>query len=144
MHNADWLPTFTSEIGTETMPHRVWKHRCRNQDYDVWMGRPICDSCGQHGEFDGWMYGRVEAMCAYQRRTGLKPIGPHRKYAAELFGMYMWQCEECSGRGIVAMDEGDTYQVCVVCDGACSIFNGDDETKRHIQSLVLQAFPDAM
>jgi len=58
------------------MPHRVWKHRCTESGSEAVTGVEVCPDCKRRGDSDGWKYSMIEAMGAYQERTGLKPIGP--------------------------------------------------------------------
>ena len=125
------------------MPHRVWKHRCSSNQNEVLIAKPVCPACHEHGEYDGWSYSRIEAMSAYRRRTGLKPIGPHRNYADALFNLYLLRCEGCGGRGVVDVAGGSGCSKCLVCEGECYIFIGDRWTKQLIQHLVLKVFPKA-
>jgi hypothetical protein len=56
------------------------------------MGTPLCSRCGGPGEYDGWHYRMDEAMASYQSLYGLKPIGPHRRMADELFNEVKVKC----------------------------------------------------
>ena len=94
------------------MPNRSYRHACSHGR----VGMKVCPTCGDSGVYDGWEYSMVETMCAYVRRYGLNPVGPHRKYANELFENAYWPCLRCSGRGnLISPDE--CYRRCSRCHG---------------------------
>lgn len=53
-----------------------------------------------------------EAMARYQTVYGLKPIGPHRKLADELFGGVSTECEACGGGGVVGQADWRRRDTC--------------------------------
>ena len=94
------------------MPNKRYLHGC---DHGL-DGAEVCPTCGDSGAYDGWGYSIVEMMCAYARRYGLQPTGPHHKYAEELFKNAFWPCLRCSGRGnLISPDE--RYRECPSCHG---------------------------
>jgi len=107
------------------------------------MGSPVCRSCGQHGEYDGWYYTTHEAMARYQSRYGLKPIGPHRQMADDLFADTTVECEQCQGRGLRDIGAGETYAVCQRCGGFGRFFSRSREAIHRLRQKVLDAYPDA-
>jgi hypothetical protein len=54
-------------------------------------------------------------MGAYQRATGLKPIGVHRPAADKLLKGVSYRCVQCSGEGYVEVRSAWIW--CEVCGG---------------------------
>ena len=125
------------------MPHRIWKHQCMGEDHFVRLGREQCDTCGAIGQYDGWGYNRIEAMGAYQRRTGMKPLGPHRVFTDELLSPLMRSCEICSGRGLIPIEEEGACCYCPACEGTKVLRNVSDEVFEEARQKVLKEYPDA-
>jgi hypothetical protein len=107
------------------------------------MGTPFCRRCGGPGEYDGWHYRMHEAMARYQSLYGLKPIGPHRRMADELFNDVKVKCEACGGRGLRDVNGGASWEHCGVCRGLGILFTGPATEIAEIRSRVLDVFPDA-
>ena len=63
-----------------------------------------------------------EAMARYQTLYGLKPIGAHRRLADELFNDVEIQCEACGGRGLRDVNNGASWERCVICRGLGILF----------------------
>ena len=110
----------------------------------ILLGHVTCDECGQAGEYDGPQYSMIEAIGAYQRRTGLKAVGLHRKMADELFHQRFVACAGCHGQGLIDYHHGVGYIVCGNCHGNGYIFNGSKEEWQDIREQVLGSFPDAI
>jgi hypothetical protein len=74
---------------------------------------------------------------------GLKPIGPHRPLADELFEGTTRPCETCQGKGLidVALDEG--YRTCSVCSSLGYMFTRSTDEISAIRQRVLEEFPEA-
>lgn len=125
------------------MPQKMWRPRCQCSPRIAGMGSPNCRECGQPGAFDGWHLGMIEAMGAYQKQTGLKPIGPHRPLADELFHNRSEPCRTCHGRGVLDVDEGRTWKECPDCQGIGCLFKGTQQQFLEIRSRILSQFPNA-
>ena len=57
----------------------------------------------------------IERMGAYQRATGLKPIGVHRPAADKLLKGVSHRCVQCGGQGYVEVRSAWIW--CEVCNG---------------------------
>jgi len=57
----------------------------------------------------------IERMGAYQRATGLKPIGVHRPAADKLLKGVSHRCVQCGGQGYVEVRRAWIW--CEVCGG---------------------------
>jgi len=57
----------------------------------------------------------IERMGAYQRATGLKPIGVHRPAADKLLKGVSHRCVQCGGQGYVEVRSAWIW--CEVCGG---------------------------
>jgi hypothetical protein len=125
------------------MPHRIWKHQCTNNDYFIWLGLEQCETCGKFGEYDGWGYNMVEAMGAYQRRTGMKPLGPHRALTDEFLSPLMRSCEICNGMGLIPIEEEGTCCYCPACKGTKVLRTVSDEVFEVARQQVLKEYPEA-
>jgi hypothetical protein len=123
------------------MPHRVWKHHCKESDSEVLLGVEVCPDCNYCGIYDGWHYSMFEAMGAYQQRTGLKPIGPHRGLADQLLDPLFSLCQDCNGRGV--LEDRDRWRLCPGCDGAIATLVADHRAVSDALRKILEAFPNA-
>lgn len=104
---------------------------------------PTCPSCGQPGQYDGWHYGMYEAMSVYQNMYGLKPIGPHRRLADELFANTSVACLTCAGKGLLDVSAGDAWIPCPDCRGMGYVWKSTSGEVKALRRQVLEAFPDA-
>src|SRR5262245_26661784 len=125
------------------MPHRVWKHQCKKGGPVVWQGTDVCEDCGRRGIPAGWSRSIFEMMGAYQRRTGLKPIGPHRPLADELLGRLTRRCQACASQGLLDAAQGEGWRDCPACDGLGAYLVGTAAEIAEAQRRILEAFPDA-
>ena len=57
----------------------------------------------------------IERMCAYQRTTGLRPIGLHRRTADRLLRSVSQHCVHCGGDG--HRPAGASWLWCQACGG---------------------------
>jgi hypothetical protein len=92
------------------MPHQSWKHTCPKTGSTSWSGNPVCRTCGEPGEYDGWRRGMHEAMAVYQTFYRLKPLGRHRRMADDLFTPMRATCEACKGQGLRDVFEGAAWR----------------------------------
>ena len=67
------------------MPRREWKHKCLKDGTEHSTGIPNNCSCGGTFEYEGWHHTSSEAKYWYQKKYGVKIIGPHRPYLHEIF-----------------------------------------------------------
>jgi hypothetical protein len=125
------------------MPHRVWKHKCRVTPGLVGLATEKCEDCGEDGVYDGWDYSVVEHMCAYARRTGLAPLGPHRELAHLLLDDVLSPCEECQGRGVLDIQGGKSWRECPKCNGARCVRTVSEGAFGERVAMVLAAYPEA-
>lgn len=125
------------------MPQQMWRPTCQCNPRICGMGSPNCRNCGQPGQYDGWHKGMHEAMWAYTKRTGLTPIGPHRRLAGELFKDRFVLCRTCDGHGVLDADDGRTWKECPDCHGLCCFFRGTMREFLEIRSRILKQFPKA-
>ena len=63
----------------------------------------------------GYGPGMIEKMSAYQRTTGLKPVGVHRSTADKLLKGVSRRCVHCGGQGYVEVRAAWIW--CEVCGG---------------------------
>ncbi len=84
-----------------------------------------------------------EAMARYQSRYGLKPVGPHRRMADELFESASVECEACQGRGLHDAGASADYEICPTCSGFGWFFARSHEEIQQLRQRILDAFPDA-
>ncbi len=126
------------------MPNKKWKHHCPNRGgAEITLGKEVCDDCGQRGEFAGWGHSMVEAMGAYQRRTGLKPIGPHRSLADKILAGHYKPCPTCHGSGLVEDADGENAHWCPMCQGKEYLFDGTPEEETALMDEIRKEYPDA-
>lgn len=123
------------------MPHRVWTHRCSEDDNGRTLNKPVCERCGGDGTFAGWSYGMYEAMGRYQTFYRLKPVGPHRPMADELFRDLSVPCEACDGRGLLDHPRG--CACCPSCRGLARQLTVPEEVVESLRARVLEEYPDA-
>jgi hypothetical protein len=127
----------------EFMPHPTWHHYCTACRADVWLGRELCSECGVRGDFDGWRFGMIEQMAAYQRRTGFKPIGAHGTLVALLLTSLLRQCDCCGGRGLVDATS-DHWRTCPECDGLGDMWTVGDGFVEATRRRIAAEYPDAV
>jgi len=125
------------------VPQRFWKHFCPNYNCETSTGSAVCCSCGQKGEYVGWGYSIIEAMAAYQQRTGLKPAGPHRTMADELLGPLFRVCDVCGGKELLTIAGGSDWKDCPACAGNCCVPTASKAAWEEARRQVLCIFPDA-
>jgi len=125
------------------MPAKMWKFHCGCQSESVLLAVPNCDRCGAPGECDGWHLLMMDAMAAYQKVYGLKPIGSHRDYARTVMCPLFRLCEVCSGRGVLALPGEDACCRCPLCDGTLRVSNVSRKHVLRARQQVLAVFPDA-
>ena len=125
------------------MPQQMWTHTCPGSASPHWMGSPDCHSCGGQGEYDGWHPRMHEAMAQYQTRYRLKPIGPHRRMADELFASVGAKCQACGGRGLVDTLGGRGWLLCKACRGLGATLTKPMEDIEALRQRVLAVHPKA-
>jgi DnaJ-class molecular chaperone len=125
------------------MPRKMWKHVCTGSTAEMWEGVPVCTTCGQAGQYDGWHYNVHEVRLAYQDSTGLKPAGDHRPLADELLTPYREPCQTCQGKGVLDSADGASYTYCPDCHGDCVVWTCSPEEKARLIRQITDAFPDA-
>lgn len=125
------------------MPQKFWNYSCCKSGRRAAGGMPTCPSCGQPGQYDGWHYGMYETMSVYQNMYGLKPIGPHRRLADELFADVSVACLTCAGRGLLDVSGGEAWIQCSDCRGMGFIWKSTSEEVKALRRQVLEDFPDA-
>lgn len=123
------------------MNQKMWRAVCECFSKANLMVSPHCVKCGRPGEYDGWHMGMTEALGAYEKRLGLKALGPHLKLATALFDGRFEACPTCQGRGVLDADEGRTWMDCPRCQGACRLFKGTRQEFMKIRSQILSQFP---
>ena len=82
-------------------------------------------------------------MGRYQNMYGLKPIGPHRRLADELFAGVSVACQTCSGRGLLDVNAGEAWIPCQDCFGMGLVWTCTPEEVQALRRQVLETFPDA-
>lgn len=125
------------------MPQQMWRPTCQCNLGIHSMGSPNCRNCGQPGQYDGWHLGMYEAMAAYTKRTGMAPIGPHRRLTDELLAGRSVLCRTCDGRGVLDAEGGRTWKDCPSCQGLGCFFRGTMREFLEIRSRILEQFPKA-
>ena len=121
------------------MPQRIWRYPCCGHA----GGSPKCMSCGKPGQYDGWHFGMYESMGRYQNMYGLRPMGPHRPLADELFDNTSRACVTCKGRGLLTVSANDSWMLCPDCRGMGHVWTISPERIKALRQMVLDAFPDA-
>lgn len=122
------------------MPHALWSHPCCDVAEEP-VDLPECSTCGRPGEFAGWGYSHVELVAHYQRVYGLKPFGPHRAVAHELFRGLRSTCPRCTGYGVVG--DGHAWRECPACEGTGGTWTAPEASLVAAYRQVLAEFPDA-
>ncbi|MFC1866557.1 hypothetical protein ACFL0H_00225 [Thermodesulfobacteriota bacterium] len=126
------------------MPIRWWKHKCPNDGTVHGSGSPDnCSYCGATYEYDGWGHTSSEAKVWFQKRFGVKIIGPHRSYLHEVFSGSARPCSNCNGTGYHDIDNGKDYEVCATCEGSGRVWVISGERIRELRKIVLKKYPDA-
>lgn len=125
------------------MPQKWWKHRCLHDEMTYGAGHPnTCSYCGEKYEYNGWGRTSSEAKAWYQKKYGVKIIGPHRKYLHEIFSGTDRSCSDCDGTGYHDIDLGRDYEVCSTCQGSGRVWLISKGRIRKLREIVLQKYPD--
>jgi hypothetical protein len=82
----------------------------------------------------------IEKMSAYQRATGLKPIGVHRPAADTLLKGVSHRCVPCGGQGYFQVRAAWIW--CEVCGGLGRVMT--PKAQLLLQGRVAETFPDAV
>jgi hypothetical protein len=82
----------------------------------------------------------IEKMSAYQRATGLKPVGMHRPAADTLLKGVSHRCVPCEGQGYVEVRAAWVW--CEVCVGLGRVMT--PRAQLLLQGRVAETFPDAV
>ena len=125
------------------MPQKFWEHKCLKSGDTYLTGMPKGCDCGEPFKYVGWRHTSSEAKVWYQKRYGVKIIGPHRKYADEVFSGTSRPCSECKGTGYYDVKNGISYQVCSACSGAGEVSLISNEHIRGLRNIVLLKYPYA-
>lgn len=125
------------------MPHRLYKHICSSSGKEITCGADVCRDCGQAAQFASWGRSGIESMHQYQRRTGLKPIGPHGDYARTLLAGILTNCPVCGGSGIRELGDEDWCD-CGACDGRGTVPAPSDPRVQLVLRLVATRYPGAV
>ena len=122
---------------------RYYSHRCANGEDKVLQGVRVCPVCGQAGNYAGRdCSSTVEYMARYHQRTGLKPIGPHRRFADQVLSEVLRRCTECAGSGYCERPFRSS-QTCPVCDGRGTIPAPTDPLMQAALRLIEEQYPGA-
>ena len=97
------------------MPSRKWRFLCGCHSERTLFGRARCHRCHEMGVSDGFHLSMYEAMAAYQKTYGLKPVGIHRKYSHEVMEPLFRRCDVCDGRGVLEQPGEDACCRCPLC-----------------------------
>jgi hypothetical protein len=81
-------------------------------------------------------------MGTYQRRTSLKPLGPHRPLADRLLKDLFEVCRKCGSRGLLDEATEEGWCFCPACDGTGYVVR-DSAAFEQARTEVLKQFPDA-
>ena len=126
------------------MPHPTWTHTCQKTGRTKSDWKPFrCWRCFGQAEFSGWSSSVVEMMGSYQRRYGLKCMGPHRRLADELLRDAFAPCAACRGAGVVGDGAHGSWVLCESCAGLGTLPAVSEEEIERRRAIVLAAFPDA-
>ena len=79
----------------------------------------------------------IERMSAYQRTTGLKPIGLHRPTADRLLRGVSQRCVHCGGDGYHAV--GKSWLWCEACGGLGRLIT--PKARHTLRRQVVERFP---
>lgn len=124
------------------MPSRYWRHDCGCYRADNLSAQPECSRCGAPGEYVGFRLRAIEAMSAYIKVFGLKPIGRHRRCVEEVMRPLFRRCEVCGGSGTVEIPYV-IFSECPLCDGTRLVPNVPRPKITAARQQVLAEFPDA-
>lgn len=120
------------------MPQQFWQNACCQPS--TWRGSEETCDCNSPIIRTRWGLTMHEAMLRYQLHFGLKPIGPHRSLADELFAAVTRPCPDCD-EGLVAGDQ--MARICPTCRGFRSLpVPGAPELLR-VRAEVLTRFPES-
>ncbi len=125
------------------MPLKRWRYTCCSGAEEVLATTESCPTCGQPGEYAGWIYDRVESMAIYQKIHGLKPVGTHRALADRLFAELTTTCFYCRGNGLLDGPSEHSYTTCPMCKGNGYFLNADTATADRLRAEVVAEYPDA-
>jgi len=125
------------------MPNPFWRPTCNCRPTVIMMGSPCCQVCGKPGVWLGWGYGMIEMMAVFERRTGMRSMGPHRGMTRQLLESRMVSCPTCSGRCLVDIKDGMDCKECPECRGLGVFFKGTKKEFLEIRARILEQFPDA-
>src|SRR2546426_11670807 len=99
------------------MPTKKYSNDCCSPGN--WTFDPEPCACADPRIRSRWSPSMIERMGLYSRHTGLKPIGPHRPLADELFKDVTLICGHCDGDGFIDPGRGDDrWTYCPACDGS--------------------------
>ena len=82
----------------------------------------------------------IEKMSAYQRATGLKPVGVHRPAADKLLKGVSHRCVQCGGQGYFEVRRAWVW--CEVCGGLGRVMT--PKAQLLLQGRIAETFPDAV
>ena len=81
----------------------------------------------------------IEKMSAYQRATGLKPVGVHRPAADKLLKDVSHRCVQCDGQGY--FEHRNAWLWCEVCRGLGRVMT--PKAQLLLRGRVEERFPGA-
>jgi len=55
----------------------------------------------------------------------------------------MKRCPECNGRGVIDINNGESYKQCSMCNGNLDFFDGSQEELEALRQEVLRVYPYA-
>ena len=87
----------------------------------------------------GYRPSMIEKMSAYQRTTGLKPVGVHRPAADKLLKGVSHRCVQCGGQGYLEVRSAWIW--CDVCGGLGRIMT--PKAQLLLRGRVEEKFPGA-
>lgn len=99
------------------MPHASYLYGCDCRV--VGGGRPECHTCGRPGRFVGYHKSVVEYWGAYNKVTGLNPLGPDPDVPPDIreaIGKRIVYCQLCGGEGYLSTDPA-SWTHCPRCEG---------------------------
>lgn len=133
----------SATLGGQVMPSEKWRFLCGCNSERTLFGCAHCHRCGESGVSAGFHLTMHEAMAAYQKTYGLKPVGTHRKYAHEVMGPLFRRCDVCDGRGVLEQPGEDACCRCPLCNGTQLVPNVSRKHVSIARQRVLAAYPDA-
>ena len=98
------------------MPNPRWRPQCDCHGVGTRLGTPSCRKCGRPGTFLGVDKSVVEHWCAFQRVTGLNPLGPKTSPEAQTIVARIVTCGLCGGSGCMSGGP-DAWSYCPRCLG---------------------------